>query len=97
MAAQVEIGLRSLEAVIAVHANPTTGNVLVLYNSQRLTQDQVLAALQALGCFQHAAEVPGGSSRPDGTVGSQLAEQLALSAAGWLFELALGVLVRKLG
>src|SRR5271165_4067732 len=81
-AAQVEIRLRSLSAVTRVHANPTTGNVLVLYDSQRVRQDQVLDALLSLGCFQQASQASAEPTETNGTVSPPLVGQVTLSAVG---------------
>jgi hypothetical protein len=45
-ASQVEAMLRALTGVRCVHANPLTGNVLVLYHADRLTPLAIIAALQ---------------------------------------------------
>lgn len=91
-ATQVEIRLRSLPVVTRVHANPTTGNVLVLYDPQRMTQDQVLDALRSLGCFRQAYE----PTETNGTVSPPLVGQVALSAVGLLFEMVFRLAVSKL-
>lgn len=45
-AQHVEQIIASLEGVIRVTANPTTGNVLVLFHAQRLTHSEILITLQ---------------------------------------------------
>jgi copper chaperone CopZ len=45
----VEQSLRGLDGVTDVTANPTTGNVLVLFTSAVIGQHDILAALQQTG------------------------------------------------
>lgn len=45
-ALHVEEIIGSLEGVITVTANPTTGNVLVVFQSQQLTHAEILATLK---------------------------------------------------
>ena len=48
-AQEVEQVLRSLAGVTRVAANPTTGNVLVLFDSEVLTHDEILSVLKKAG------------------------------------------------
>ena len=48
-ALHVEQMIRSLPGTTRVTANPTTGNVLVLFDSARLTHDEILSALKKAG------------------------------------------------
>jgi hypothetical protein len=50
-ALQVEKTLQSLEGVTHVKANPTTGNVLVLFESKLLTHHCIVARLKSIDCF----------------------------------------------
>ncbi|MGE0825755.1 MAG: HMA2 domain-containing protein [Candidatus Binatia bacterium] len=58
-AAEVEQQLREYGGITEVTTNPVTGSVLVQYDAQRLTQEQVLTFLQKTGCLadDHAYEV----------------------------------------
>ena len=51
MAADVEELLASIDGIDTAEANPRTGNVLVLYDSDRLTQGDVIETLRAAGFF----------------------------------------------
>src|SRR6516225_6597293 len=42
-AADIEQRVRDLDSSIAVKANPTTGNVLVLFDPDSISQDRILA------------------------------------------------------
>jgi copper chaperone CopZ len=48
-ALEVEGQLRKIDGINHVRANPTTGNVLVLYDPAKIEQYEVLGALQRLG------------------------------------------------
>lgn len=52
MASDVEELLAALSGIDAVEANPRTGNVLVLYDSGRLTQGEIVEWLRAAGLFK---------------------------------------------
>jgi cation transport ATPase len=46
---QVEGQLRNIDGINKVRANPTTGNVLVVYDPAKIGQYEVVGALQRLG------------------------------------------------
>jgi copper chaperone CopZ len=50
-ALQVEETLQSLNGVTHVKANPTTGNVLVLFESELVTHECVVSRLKSIDCF----------------------------------------------
>jgi copper chaperone CopZ len=50
-AGQLERALAMLSGVQCVKANPTTGNVLVLFDSQTLSQEQVIQKLAEMNCL----------------------------------------------
>ena len=54
-AALVERALASRPGVTEVTANPTTGNVLVLYESAVMTPLDLVRALRAVGCLRRRA------------------------------------------
>ena len=56
-AMELEGALRNIDGITFVRANATTGNVLLLYDSARIGQDEVLGALQRLGYLRHDAVV----------------------------------------
>jgi copper chaperone CopZ len=76
--------LSKLCGVTYVEANPTTGSVLVLFESEVISPEQIVQALQQTGCLLKAGVV----SAPGGTqegVGQRLAETLLHS----VFEAAI--------
>ena len=94
-ARQIEARLASIDGVDHVSANPTTGNVLVLYRHGRLTQADVLRAIQALGFLAAAEEsraVPRGVVVSETGVVGRVAETVAKS----VMEVALQSLVAAL-
>lgn len=50
-AREVEAHFRAYEGITEVVANPVTGSVLFLYDSQRVSQNELLENLYALGCL----------------------------------------------
>jgi cation transport ATPase len=92
-AREVEGRLRLITGVHQVSANPKTGNVLVLYDSQETSHDAMVAQLRELGYLQqtqtgiktHAAihALAGGGGN-----GGQLARELAGIVACGLAEFA---------
>ena len=57
-ALHVEETLQSLEGVHHVKANPTTGNVLVLFESTLLTHNCIVARLKSIDCFTVKLDPP---------------------------------------
>jgi copper chaperone CopZ len=54
-AMEVEGQLRKIDGITHVRANPTTGNVLVLYDPVRVAQDEILGALHRLGYLRESS------------------------------------------
>lgn len=50
-AREVEAHFRACKGITEVVANPVTGSVLFLYDSQRVSQNELLENLYALGCL----------------------------------------------
>jgi len=76
--------LRARAGVTEVTANPTTGNVLVLYEPARVTQRDVVRALRALGYLRRAPSVAPATARRHAIVG-----QVAQTVARATVEMAL--------
>lgn len=57
-AAHVEEIIGLLDGVIRVTANPTTGNVLVLFHADRVTHAEILAALRKADYLRVPAPAP---------------------------------------
>ena len=84
MAARVEETLKKLDGVTHVRANPTTGNVLVLFDSQQLTHGNIIDALKRVDCLK-----PQSLLARQGLVtgmGDRMSELLLRSAAELAFE-----------
>jgi copper chaperone CopZ len=56
-AGTVEQFLRGLEGVTDATANPTTGNVLVLFTSAVIRQDDIIAALRETGYLRESDHI----------------------------------------
>jgi hypothetical protein len=98
-ALEVESRLRQVDGIDHVTANPTTGNILILYNSCRIAQQEVLDILHTLGCLQEQAVAMTGASDSVGTrpsFGEALGEALTESLVRSTVELALQRLIRAL-
>ena len=52
-ASEVVHGLQKLGGITEVRANPTTGSVLVLFEPDMTDVQQIIEALQQLGCLIH--------------------------------------------
>jgi hypothetical protein len=94
-AGELEHRLRQVPGIDHATANPTTGNVLILYASSRISQQEILHTLYRWGNLREqrpiSATMPGVvTSRP--LLGDLLAETLVRSSV----ELALQGLVRAL-
>jgi Heavy metal associated domain 2 len=98
-ALEIESRLRQVDGIDHVTANPTTGNILILYNSCRIAQHKVLDILHTLGCLEAQPAVKTGASesvaiRP--SFGEALGEALTESLVRSTVELALQRLLRAL-
>jgi hypothetical protein len=50
-AEEIEDRLQRCDGITQATANPTTGSILILYDSQRINQEGVLHTLRSLGCL----------------------------------------------
>jgi hypothetical protein len=57
-ALEIEGRLQAMAGVNHVKANPTTGNVLILYYPDQIGQQEVIGALQHLGCLHAYSTSP---------------------------------------
>ncbi len=91
-ALEIERHLMSSTGIENVSANPTTGNVLILYNPCLLQQEDIFSALEELGYLDAArlTRIP----HPSGQSG--VFEKVTTSMAATLMEVALARLVGAL-
>lgn len=89
-AREIERHLRHFAGVDHVSANPTTGNVLILYNSRLTEQGRIISSLQELGYLSQTS--PGaGEADPQGVM-----EKVTATVAATIMEVALSRLVSAL-
>ena len=93
VAREIEEHLRITVGVDHVSANPTTGNVLVLFDPGRTDQSAVLRAIRDLGYLEDS--VSRAASRPAGATGGVL-DRVVETAAKTTIEFALQSLVAAL-
>jgi len=53
----IERRLQACEGITKVTANPVTGSVLVLYDSQQLKQEEILDVLKRQGCLSESGRM----------------------------------------
>ena len=91
-ACEVERHIIQSPGVDEVSANPITGSVLILYNSRLIGPEELLFALQEIGCLQEcqpqAAGDANAASRPEGALA-----KVTTAVASTLMEVALTRLV----
>jgi copper chaperone CopZ len=83
-AASVMGVLHKLRGVTYVHANPTTGSVLVLFESEMIRPEQIVQTLQETRCLSTAGPAAV-QERTQGGIGQRLAETVVHS----VFEAAI--------
>ena len=76
-AARLRSALEVLAGIRYVKANPTTGNVLILFDSQTLGQEQLIEKLVEMNCFGQQNAAP---SRLPRQFSGRIAETLIQSA-----------------
>ena len=89
-ALEVELRLQQVTGVEEVSANPTTGNVLILYNPEIIAQEEVIFVLMQSGYL------PQLTSGAETAVAPSTTERLANTMATAIMEAALGRLVGAL-
>ena len=90
-ACEVERHLVQSPGVDEVSASPTTGSVLILYNSRLIGQEELLFALQEIGCLegcQPQAAAADTSAKSEGALA-----KVTTAVASTLMEVALTRLV----
>jgi hypothetical protein len=102
-ALEIEERLRKMHGIEQAKANPTTGNILIIYNPKRIQQGEVIAALQRLDCLggssghRVAAALPSQSVEGSGgTLTRTLAESLTETLVRSTMELVIRRLVSAL-
>ena len=63
-AQEVERHLRQSAGIEDVSANPTTGNVLILYNSRLIDQEDIISSLKEVGYLSHPSHRGSGGNNP---------------------------------
>jgi|SRR5678816_2918129 copper chaperone CopZ len=86
-AQHVEQLLRLLPGVTHVTANPTTGNVLVLFDAEQLTHDEILSTLRKADYLR--APIPCPSVQLTTRMVDTMSQALARSVAETLMERAI--------
>jgi len=94
-ALEVEGQLRRIDGINHVRANPTTGNVLVLYDPAKIEQSEVLGALQHLGYLRQNWGIQT-AARSQSWTAEGLAEAMAETLVRATMELAVQRLVSVL-
>jgi len=80
-ALEIEKQLRWYDGIDHVMANPTTGSVLILYNSECIQQRRIMTALRRLGWLTEPAKAHSSMTAPiRQDVGHRLAESLVTTA-----------------
>lgn len=88
-AQEVEQVLRSLAGITRVAANPTTGNVLVLFDSDRVTHDDILSFLKRAGYLRDQVSHSSSSLQFTARAVDSLSQAVARSVAEALMERAI--------
>lgn len=94
-AQEIEDRLQRCNGITQATANPTTGSILILYDSQQINQERVLNALRSLGCLpeNHKARP---SARSTAAAQPAFAQELVQTVVRSTMEFALQRLVYTL-
>ncbi len=93
-AQEVERHLRQSAGIEDVSANPTTGNVLILYNSRLIDQEDIIFSLKEVGYLSHPSHR--GSENNPASDPPGVVEKVTSTVAATLMEFALSRLVSAL-
>ena len=91
-AEELEQHLQEFAGIESVSANPTTGNVLVLYNPQRIDQGRIILSLREMGYLSQAGLMASGMASPQ-PAPQGMVEKVTSVVAATLMEVALSRLV----
>ena len=91
-AQELEQHLQQFVGIESVSANPTTGNVLVLYNPHRIDQGRIILSLREMGYLSQAGPLASGMASPQ-SAPQGMVEKLTSVVAATLMEVALSRLV----
>ena len=94
-AQEVERLLRQTVGVEYVSANPTTGNVLILYNPRLMDQGDIISSLKEWGYLSQAGSAVSGRNSSQLTQHG-VVEKVTATVAATLMEVALSRLVGAL-
>ncbi len=94
-AQEVERHLRQSAGVEDVSANPTTGNVLILYNSRLIDHEDIISSLTEVGYLSHSGQKGSGGNNPPSDPHG-VVEKVTSTVAATLMEFALSRLVSAL-
>jgi hypothetical protein len=94
-AQEVEGHLRQSAGIEYVSANPTTGNVLILYNSRLIDQSGIISSLKEWGYLSQAIPLDSGRNSSHLTQNG-VVEKVTATVAATLMEVALSRLVGAL-
>lgn len=94
-AQEVERHLRQSAGIDYVSANPTTGNVLILYNSRLIDQEDIISSLKEVGYLSHPSHRGSRRDNPP-AVPHGVVEKVTSTVAATLMEFALSRLVSAL-
>jgi heavy-metal-associated domain-containing protein len=92
-AQKLEQHLQQFTGIESVSANPTTGNVLVLYNPHRIDQGRIILSMRESGYLSHAGKLAGGLVSPPSSAPQEVVEKVTSFVAATLMEVALSRLV----
>jgi len=94
-AQEVECHIRQSAGIEYVSANPTTGNVLIHYNSRLIDQNDIVSSLKEWGYLSHASSMDSGRNNSLSTQHG-VVEKVTATVAATLMEVALSRLVGAL-
>jgi hypothetical protein len=92
-AREIERHLLHFAGVDSVSANPTTGNVLILYNSRLTRQERLISSLKESGYLYHTSQGMADIPSSDST---SVVEKVTATVAATIMEMALSRLVSVL-
>jgi copper chaperone CopZ len=96
-ARRLEQAVAALSGVTGATANPKSGNVLILYDSRRVTIAELVEAIRSLGHLQQRPTATSKSSvRRISPVARTLAQEVAVAACAGLIKIAFRSLVAAL-
>jgi hypothetical protein len=95
-ARRTEVTLRGLAGITGVTANPASGNVLVLFEPEDATADDIVGAIRALGYLRRPGKLRRVTQVPQSNFARKVMQEVAVATCAGLIKVGFRAAVAAL-